>query len=915
MKTSAGEESFERGAARLSPRATALLARCLCAVSLTLTALGLFLLVVSRSPVGVPVYAGAPVFDYWLENTVIAISFSTVGAIITPRLPPKNPIGWIFCSIGLIAGMRLFVSEYAIVTLLAEPRSVPAILPGGEVLAWISSWLWVLHIGLFVFLALLFPDGRLPSSRWRPFAWLVGVVIVTGTVSVALWPETAAGFDLVNHPLGIEVATDTMNPVETILYALGLVAAASPLVRLRRSMGVERQQLKWFAYAVAVLATSAILAYVVSESVRVVWLGWASFMLVIASVVGLPVAVGIAILRYRLYNIDLLLNRTLVYGALTAVLAAVYFGSIVLFQALFRAFTGQESQVAVVVSTLAIAALFTPLRLRIQSFIDRRFYRRKYDARKTLEAFSAKLRIETDLDALSSELIDVIRETMQPTRVSLWLKAPERDREAAKKATTAIEAPEIEIAPDDLILAYLATVSGVVEVELLDLDSQALRAMKSADIELVVPLVSQGELIGLLSLGPRLSQQEYSADDRKLLSDLSTQTAPAVRVARLVRQQQEAETRYRTLVEQTPAITYVQEPLESSNPKAVTYVSPQYETILGYPPESKIIDEEHWNRIVHPEDRERVLAEEARTDQTGEPFNVEYRVIAGDGRVVWVRDEATLVRDEEGQPLYWLGVQYDVTEQKREAQERERIEQELRIARLIQQTLLPKTLPKLSGYDIAAYYQPAREVGGDFYDTFELEDGRLGLVVGDVTDKGIPAALVMATTRTMLRVSAQRLFPPGEVLKRANEELVADIPPNMFITCLYAILDPESGRLIYANAGHDPPYLRHHGSGVEELRARGMPLGLMPGMEYEEKKITLNRGESVLFYSDGLVEAHDPHHEMFGFPRLQRLVGTHRSGESSLIDFLLSELINFTGGDWEQEDDITLVTLERSDER
>jgi PAS domain S-box-containing protein len=915
MKTSAGEESFERGAARLSPRATALLARCLCAVTLTLTALGLFLLVVSRSPVGVPVYAGAPVFDYWLENTVIAISFSTVGAIITPRLPPKNPIGWIFCSIGLIAGMRLFVSEYAIVTLLAEPRSVPAILPGGEVLAWISSWLWVLHIGLFVFLALLFPDGRLPSSRWRPFAWLVGVVIVTGTVSVALWPETAAGFDLVNHPLGIEVATDTMNPVETILYALGLVAAASPLVRLRRSMGVERQQLKWFAYAVAVLATSAILAYVVSESVRVVWLGWASFMLVIASVVGLPVAVGIAILRYRLYNIDLLLNRTLVYGALTAVLAAVYFGSIVLFQALFRAFTGQESQVAVVVSTLAIAALFTPLRLRIQSFIDRRFYRRKYDARKTLEAFSAKLRIETDLDALSSELIDVIRETMQPTRVSLWLKAPERDREAAKKATTAIEAPEIEIAPDDLILAYLATVSGVVEVELLDLDSQALRAMKSADIELVVPLVSQGELIGLLSLGPRLSQQEYSADDRKLLSDLSTQTAPAVRVARLVRQQQEAETRYRTLVEQTPAITYVQEPLESSNPKAVTYVSPQYETILGYPPESKIIDEEHWNRIVHPEDRERVLAEEARTDQTGEPFNVEYRVIAGDGRVVWVRDEATLVRDEEGQPLYWLGVQYDVTEQKREAQERERIEQELRIARLIQQTLLPKTLPKLSGYDIAAYYQPAREVGGDFYDTFELEDGRLGLVVGDVTDKGIPAALVMATTRTMLRVSAQRLFPPGEVLKRANEELVADIPPNMFITCLYAILDTESGRLVYANAGHDPPYQRHHGSDVEELRARGMPLGLMPGMEYEEKEITLKRGESVLFYSDGLVEAHDPHHEMFGFPRLQRLVGTHRSGESSLIDFLLSELINFTGGDWEQEDDITLVTLERSEER
>jgi PAS domain S-box-containing protein len=915
MTTGAGEESFERGVARLSPRATALLARCLCAVSLTLTVLGLFLLVVSRSPVGVPVYAGAPVYDYWLETTVIAISFSTVGAIITPRLPPQNPIGWIFCSIGVIAGVRLFVSEYAIVTLLAEPSSVPAMLPGGEVMAWISSWLWVSFIGLFVFLALLFPDGRLPSSRWRPFGWLVGVVLVAGTVAVAIWPETAAGFDLVNHPLGIEVATDTVNPVETILYALGLIAAASLLVRLRRSVGVKRQQVKWFAYAVAVLATSAILAYVVSESVRVVWLEWVSFMLVIASVVGLPVAVGIAILRYRLYNIDLLLNRTLVYGALTAVLAAVYFGSIVLFQELFRAFTGQESQLAVVVSTLAIAALFTPLRLRIQSFIDRRFYRRKYDARKTLEAFSAKLRTETDLDALSSELIEVIKETMQPTRVSLWLKLPERAREEA--ATVATETPEIEIEPDDPILAYLANVSGVVEVvkleEKVDLDSQALGAMKSADIELVVPLVSQGELIGLLSLGSRLSQQEYSADDRKLLRDLSTQTAPAVRVARLVRQQQEAETRYRTLVEQTPAITYVQEPLESSNPKAVTYISPQYETILGYHQESQMINEELWLSRVHPEDRERVLAEEARTDRTGEHFRVEYRVIGGDGRVVWVRDEATLVRDEEGQPLYWLGIQYDVTEQKREAQERERIEQELRIARLIQQTLLPKTLPKLSGYDIAAYYQPAREVGGDFYDLFELEDGRLGLVVGDVTDKGIPAALVMATTRTMLRVSAQRLFPPAEVLKRANDALVADIPSNMFITCLYAILDTESGRLVYANAGHDLPYLRHNGSDVEELRARGMPLGLMPGMEYEEKETTLERGESVLFYSDGLVEAHDPHHEMFGFPRLQGLVGTHHPDGPSLIDFLLSELTNFTGEGWEQEDDITLVTLERSE--
>src|SRR3712207_4522588 len=365
-----------------------------------------------------------------------------------------------------------------------------------------------------------------------------------------------------------------------------------------------------------------------------------------------------------------------------------------------------------------------------------------------------------------------------------------REAPAVPEATKQVAPPELEIAPNDPILAYLASVSGVVEVEKLDLDSPALRAMRAADVRLVVPLVSQGELIGLLNLGPRLSQQEYSADDRKLLSDLATQTAPAVRVAQLVRQQQ------------------------------------------------------------------------------------------------------------------------------KEAQERERIEQELRVARLIQQTLLPKTLPELPGYDVAAYYQPAREVGGDFYDFVDLEDGRLGLVVGDVTDKGVPAALVMATTRTMLRAAAQRLFSPGEVLQRVNDVLVADIPPNMFVTCLYAVLDPESGRILYANAGHDLPYRRRAGrsEGAEELRATGMPLGLMPGMGYEEKEIELGKGESVLFYSDGLVEAHDERREMFGFPRLQGLVGTHRSGGSSLIGCLLSELTRFTGEDWEQEDDITLVTLERSEE-
>ena len=243
--------------------------------------------------------------------------------------------------------------------------------------------------------------------------------------------------------------------------------------------------------------------------------------------------------------------------------------------------------------------------------------------------------------------------------------------------------------------------------------------------------------------------------------------------------------------------------------------------------------------------------------------------------------------------------------------ERERIEQELRVARSIQQASLPESVPELEGWQITPFYQPAREVGGDFYDFFELPEGRLGLVVGDATGKGVSAALVMASARSMLRAVAQGTeHSPGGVLGRVNDALATDIPPNMFITCFYAILEPESGRLLYANAGHDLPYVWQSGE-AEELRARGMPLGLMPGMSYEQKEIVLDVGEGVFFYSDGLVEAHDPKGEMFGFPRLKALIAEHAE-EGSLGDFLLEELYSFVGEGWEQEDDITLLTLRRS---
>ena len=235
---------------------------------------------------------------------------------------------------------------------------------------------------------------------------------------------------------------------------------------------------------------------------------------------------------------------------------------------------------------------------------------------------------------------------------------------------------------------------------------------------------------------------------------------------------------------------------------------------------------------------------------------------------------------------------------------------ELRIARDIQQTLLPERAPELPGWEVATHYQPAREVGGDFYDFLELSDGQLGLVVGDVADKGVPAALVMATTRAMLRVVGEQSASPGQVLERVNDLLCPDIPSNMFVTCLYAILDLNSGRIRYANAGHDLPYWRNS-KGVTELRARGMPLGLMPGMTYEEKEATLAPGECILFHSDGMAEAHNPQKEMFGFPRLKNVMAEHPGG-AGLIDVLLAELTDFTGERWEQEDDVTLVTLQRA---
>ncbi len=404
----------------MSTRSSSRLARSLWAISLILTALSLLLLALNLSHPDVHVY------DYWLENTLSAVLFSTVGAIVASRRA-ENPVGWLFCLLGLAFSIGHSSAQYAIYTLLAQPD----LLPAGQALAWISSWILPPIIGLQVFSFLLFPTGRLPSRRWMWLAWLTVASVVVGTISSAFTFGANAGLGPIQNPLGIEGFSNVYDVVLTLLILLIVAGTFSSFVRLRRAGEVERQQIKWFAYAAAATVGGVILAYTIPNSLDTPpWFERAGYAILIATTPAIPVSIGIAILRYRLYDIDRIINRTLVYGSLTAMLALVYFGGVTATQALLGTLTGQQQlpQLAVVVSTLVIAALFNPLRHRTQEFIDRRFYRRKYDAAKTLEQFSAKLRDETDLSALSDDTLEVVRDTMQPAHVSLWL-APARGKE------------------------------------------------------------------------------------------------------------------------------------------------------------------------------------------------------------------------------------------------------------------------------------------------------------------------------------------------------------------------------------------------------------------------------------------------------------------------------------------------------
>jgi hypothetical protein len=426
----------------LSTRAAAWLSWSLAGISVAMFFASLPLYVLARAA-QVPSSWSTSLTVSGLLTFVPVLVFPIVGALIASRRP-HNPIGWICLADGFL-WMLLNLFDYYSLYGLAKPGSVP--FPAA--IAGLSQWLWVPTVGLLViYLALLFPDGRLPSRRWRPLAWLSGAVIVLASLSSGLAPRPLPDLGGVRNPFGLEgqswVAHASSITLALLLLCI-LASALSLVLRYRRSKGEERQQIKWIAFAasfvgimfMSLMVISLIAKYLAQESWRPgtepLWVELL-FNVMVLSFGGVPVAVGFAVLRYRLYDIDLLINRTLVYGTLTATLALTYFGGVTTVQATFRALTGQENQpqLAVVVSTLVIAALFAPLRRRIQSFIDRRFYRRKYDARKTLEAFSAKLRDETDLEALNNELVGVVRETMQPAHVSLWLRPPEEAGSGAK---------------------------------------------------------------------------------------------------------------------------------------------------------------------------------------------------------------------------------------------------------------------------------------------------------------------------------------------------------------------------------------------------------------------------------------------------------------------------------------------------
>lgn len=694
-------------------------------------------------------------------------------AVTAVFLVRRRPSSWVPL-IGSAMLMSVGASLFAPLQLLRDDETWAAwarlvgFLSPAELAGYWASLAGLMLVAFF----LIFPSGKwVPAgSGWvlLPMAVFVGGTAFApdSILSPAVWPSGIQSAWIVGVPAAIVAA-----------QVYRMVAA---------STAVQRLQARPVVISLVVAIGSFLIIWVLkpelSEGVfglilttprlRAIY-DLNLLILLTAAVFLFPVSIWFAVARYRLFDLELLTNRALVYGTLSVMVAVGFIGLalvVVLFAGggLADAIEGPPAAIAGIVMGVAVVVGFQPLRRRVQIGIDRRLYREKYDAERTVDAFAARANDELDLTLLSEDVCDVVDQTLQPERRLLWLAAG-----GGQEIGISREAQSRLLAAEETIdLAQSEEVWALVE-------------FGSAGWVVAAPLISQRELVGALFLGPRRGEQHYSSLDLDLIDRLVNRAAPALRMAHLVGRQEE------------------------------------------------------------------------------------------------------------------------------EALQRERVDRELDVARRIQLDLLPKQLPDIAGWEISVHYQPARQVGGDLYDFIDFEDGRWGVIVGDVTDKGVPAAMVMATCRTLLRGAAGRgERSPGQILARVNDLLHPDIPEAMFVTCLFGVLDPARGKFLFANAGHNLPYV-DRGAEVVEVRATGMPLGLMAGMEYEEVETELGVGDTIMLSSDGLVEAHSPDGEMLGFERVLQAMG-YAPDNATLIEHLLAVQSAFTGPDWEQEDDITLLTLQRT---
>ena len=618
-----------------------------------------------------------------------------------------------------------------------------------------------------------FPDGRFTPYwlRWVALGWMLWSFIWN------LGPLLPWFFNLTGP---------SRQPLLTFLGWMGggLVAA---VYRYRKVFTpTQRQQTKWVLYGTTIAATGFLLhLYLIPMFFPIVRVPsqarlayeMLSVLMLYVTMMAFPVTIAISILRFRLWDIDLIIRRTLAYTLVTSLLTVVYFGLIAGMQQLIFEPMGRVPVIAVALSTLAVSLLFTPLRRGAQNFIDRRFLRQRYDDAQLLASVGEALQHSLDLNEISEKVLSAVKHTLYPVDIGLWLYP--MDSQDKLTHSDSIYCADFE----PQFITQLNQAHRPIEIAELPGATRSSALLAAVGAQLIVPMFSQGETVGLMYLGPRRSEQDYNAFDRRTLETLANQVAPTLRAAQLAMQQRQA------------------------------------------------------------------------------------------------------------------------------ALEQQKMETELRMGRDVQRTLLAQEIPSMPGWQTATHYQPARAVGGDFYDVLSLDAHHVGIVLGDVSDKGVPAALVMAASRTLLRTLARSSASPGEVLHQVNNLLLEDTPQGMFITCLYAVLDLETGWMTYANAGQNLPFLCM-GEDTVQLWARGMPLGLMADMEYEENRLQIPPGGWVLFYSDGLVEAHNPTGEMFGGPRICARL-PQLTGSRSRIQSLLEDLNGFTGPDHQQEDDITLMILQR----